>query len=1620
MNIKIRGARENNLQNIDVDISDGLTVVTGISGSGKTSLVFDTLYHEARRRFLDIFSTRNSSLRLLPAKVQSLTGAGPTIAVGQNLLNRNPLSTLATASGLHPFLRLLYANLGERRCSKCGAKNTVLKEDEIIDRILLINKTNKISIFAPLVQNTIGSHRTFLSMLKKAFDPKDIIIDGESWEEQKLDSSKKHNIDLLIGVYDKKTSIKEFRKVLEDITALGSYALKVKFNDYDLTFSKTTVCIVCNTWLGEIEPLHFHTSCPYCKGKGCEKCKETGLHPKAVPVYWKNLNLTELLAKTVSEVKQLFDEPDLPSTANRLVQEILKRINSLERVGLGYISLNRSSPTLSRGESQRVRLAVAISSRLEDMLYVLDEPTIGQHIADVKNFLPILRKLKGPVIFVEHDRMAAVQADYAIDIGPAAGNKGGEIVYSGKINELWRSDTYTGRYFSLRDRVKIPTLRDQPDEFLIFKGVSFRTLKDIDVTIPINCLSVITGVSGSGKSTFVEEVLVTSLSKKKPVGCKEIIGPMLKTVIVDQSPIGRNPRSNPATYTKLSDIIREIFAAETGLSASHFSFNRPEGACQECKGIGALEVKMRYLPSTWITCSSCSGERFSDEVLAAKANFNGETYSIADFYRLDVSQAFDILEKEMKLTEKNRKAACRILKAMHDVGLGYLPLGQPSTTISGGEAQRVKLAKYLGRASLSGRLIILDEPSTGLHPYDITGLLNVLDYLVRSGGTIVVVEHNSDIIKAADWIIDLGPGAGEKGGNLVFTGSVNDLLDSKKSITGQLLKEEEVIHPDRVEKKSDYKLQNVISIRGANIHNLQNVDVDFQKNKLTVVTGVSGSGKSSLVSDILETEARRRFLETLTLYERQSTREGPEAPVDTVIGLGVTISVKPDSGRYNLRNTVGIETEISYHLAVLFANIGKKECEKCKVEMLKGDHWICPSCKSKEPVAKVRHFSPVNYAAACNKCNGVGSLRKPCPEKLIIKPEKPICSGGMYSPGFFPCGYICKEFNGGYYIIQSLAKRYNFDPKTTPWNEMPSEAQQAFLFGDSEPLEVHSIGRKGHRRTFKMRFRGLYGWMGEWDVGGTYTETEICPDCKGGRLKPQYLNVRINGFNIHDFKEMPLKKLASTLVKVKIPTAIPKMIKANLDTILKRLDFLKQVGLGYIHLNRIYATLSAGEAQRVKLAGLLVSGLTSLTILLDEPSRGLHPSEVNSLIEALQELCQEGNTVIIVEHDPIIIRNADYLLDMGPGPGITGGKIVAQGTLRDVLEKSTLTTQWLQGDKKFNYRKIRRKPLNWMKILGAVAYNLKGEEVRIPLGVLTGLCGVSGSGKSTLLIDTLGRKLVPRKQTTSVAYEPIEPGEHKEIVDAPERMIILDQSRRGIYNPLHYLGLTKPITKLYAESEDAQVLGIKESQLTKRCSVCLGRGRIYTNMGFLPSIRTPCDTCKGSGHIAEVWDIRLKGYTLPELYQLTINQVYELFKDEEKIARKLKIAIDVGLGYLVLRQPGYSLSGGEAQRLKIALELSKKTKPQTMYILDEPTVGQHLDDISRFAKILHKLVDDGHSIIVIEHSPELLASCDWLIELGPGGGPEGGKVVASGTPEQIANGKTPTAPFIKEILEFYK
>jgi excinuclease ABC subunit A len=620
---------------------------------------------------------------------------------------------------------------------------------------------------------------------------------------------------------------------------------------------------------------------------------------------------------------------------------------------------------------------------------------------------------------------------------------------------------------------------------------------------------------------------------------------------------------------------------------------------------------------------------------------------------------------------------------------------------------------------------------------------------------------------------------------------------------------------------------------------------------------------------------------------------------------------------------------------------------------------------------------------------------------LIIHPEKPLCKGAMYSPGFWPQGYICKPYNGGYYELQALAKRFNFDPAITPWNEMSREAQEAFLYGNDEPLEIHYESRKGFKRIYKRKFSGFYhGWVDEWDIGGTYTEIKPCKSCKGAKLRPEFLTITLDGYNMHQLS--------------------PDVVHRSYKTILDRLEFLIKTGLGYVHLNRVAASLSAGEAQRVRLAGVLGSGLTSLTIVLDEPSRGLHPSELESLLEAIVKLRDMGNTILMVEHDMLLINSADYIVDLGPKAGVEGGEIVATGSPIEIKKKKTITANWLNGKKRFKFITQEKTPKKWLKIYGAKENNLKAEEIEIPHGLLVGLCGVSGSGKSTLLIDTIGRILAPKKHTTSMAQEPLKPGKYDKIEGELTQTIIIDQTRASITSPLNYLGLKKNFFKIFAESEDAISLGLGEKDLKKSCTACKGNGLIKTDMGFLPDIYDICEVCNGTGYSIDAWKVKVNEITIPELNERTIDEIYHLFKENEPIEKKLKFVIDVGLGYLVMNQPAYTLSGGEVQRLKIAKELSKKSKTKSMYILDEPTVGQHMEDVSRLINVLHRLVKKGHSVVVIEHHPHLLAACDWLIELGPGAGDKGGRLIASGPPEMIADGKTPTAPYIKEVLEEIK
>ena len=1617
MKIYVQGARENNLKNIDAEFGAGLTVVTGVSGSGKSSLVFDTLFQEAQRRFQEMLTLGASAERISPAAVEEITGLLPTVAVGQNLLNRNPNSTLATASGLHPLLRLLFARFGLRNCHQCGASLEIIDRDALISILRQTPPTAQLQI--PLVNQVKGSHATLLDLLVQSFGADRLEVDGFPYAGDSLSPGQPHTIHLTLAKLKGHETTTTLRGYLEQVFALGSTVVHVRRDNISRTYSLASVCSQCGTWLSSLEPQHFNRVCPDCQGSGCSRCGESGLHPLAAATKWMGLRFDQFLAKSVSQIQASFDTSSLQPNADRLGSEITTRLDALARVGLGYVTLNRPVPSLSRGEAQRLRLAVLLTGRLSDLLHLLDEPTIGQHPHDVENLMGALSELTGPVIYVEHDRIAAARAEAVLDLGPGAGQEGGHVMFSGTPEVLWQADTATGQYFSGRQACVLPEKRPQPTKFLRIHQAFRHNLAHIDVQLALHRLNVICGVSGSGKSTLVENVLYETLTGKEPIGCERVEVSKLKVVMVDQSPIGRNPRSNPATYTKLLDIIRDVFAINTGLDPTCFSFNTSDGACQKCSGMGAVEIKMRYLPSSWIPCSECEGQRFSDDVLEAKVTFaDGIARSIADFLNLTVSDALLLMNAAPQLSETAIARARSLLQALRDIGLGYLRLGQPSPTLSGGEAQRVKLAKYLGRRQLSNHLLILDEPSTGLHPADIHGLLVVLDRLVRSGTTIIVVEHNTDIIRAADWLVELGPGAGPEGGKLLFCGVPEDLGKSAETPTSQALAEEAhlSVHPLRTAYESTQA--DVIQVQGARANNLQNVNLSFPKNALTVITGVSGSGKSSLVGDVIEREARRRYLESLAMYERQSLHENQQADVDTVHGLGVTLAVSTQRSRYNPRAHLGDDTEITQGLAVLFAQGGTLLCPNCGVDMPReGERFRCSNCGKTIPLPRPRHFAPTTYAAACETCHGVGTLQDPRPDKLILHPDKPLCDGAMYSPGFFPKGYLCKPFNGGYDMVQALAGRYEFDPATTPWNEMSEDAQHAFLFGDPQPLPVTYTSRKGLVTQRVERFPGFFGWIRDWDQGGTYTETVACPACLGDGLREPYRSVRLAGQTLFALRQMPLKDLRAFVDQLPEDYAKDPISGHIFKKIQRRLHFLCQVGLGYLHLDRLSGTLSAGEGQRVRLAGMLDGQLRGLILLFDEPTRGLHPSEVDALQAALARLTAQNNTVIVVEHDLHIIQNADYVVDMGPGSGRFGGSVVAQGEPREIARNASLTGRWLQGSRRISLPATRKQPEGWVKLYKPSGFNLKMEILEIPKGVLVGVCGVSGSGKSTVINDTLARILAPSKQTTSVAYEPIAPEPYERLEGAPVNALVIDQTRAGMHNPASFLGVEKALRVLYAQSESAINLNIDADSLKKGCSACAGSGVERIDMGFLPDIFEICEVCAGSGYPPEANEVRLYDLSLPEVMALSIEQAYQVFMQTESVAQPLTTAMQVGLGYLILNQPGRTLSGGEAQRLRIAGELLKKAKPGTLYILDEPTVGLHLEDIQQLIDVLRGLVDAGHSVLVIEHHPHVLAACDWLIELGPGGGPQGGEVIAAGTPEAIAGLDTPTGPYLKNVLE---
>jgi len=823
--IVIKGARVHNLKNINIQIPrDRLTVITGPSGSGKSSLAFDTIYAEGQRRYVESLSAyaRQFLEQLQKPDVDSIEGLSPSIAVEQKGISRSLRSTVGTITDIYDYLRVVYTRIGRIECYKCGKPITTQGLKDIVMSIMALPDGSRIQVLSPVVIGRKGEHRKKLDEARaKGFIR--ARIDGELVDitrEIRLNKNKRHNIEIVIDRLVIKPGVEKHisTAVNHALTFTDVVIINIIEDNMDIFFSSRLSCTNCGISYPEISPMFFsfnspQGACQKCRGLGyigieedeeeitefkkCPTCRGLRLRHEALGVKINGLNIGELSSMSIKDALSFIENLQLSERERIIVSKVLKevreRLHFLKKVGLGYLTLDRSVRTLSGGEIQRTKLATQIGSSLTGVLYIFDEPSIGLHPRDCNMLLDSLCRLRdmgNTIIVVEHDEDTIRRADHIVDMGPGAGTAGGHVVAEGSPENIIKSrDSLTGSYLRQERVIPVPEKRRKPKAVLRILGASEFNLKNIDVDIPLCVFTCVTGVSGSGKSTLIFEILYKALAKRLyssqyvPGRHRDIKGVEMidKVINIDQSPLGRTPRSNPATYTGIFTFIRNLFSRipesrVRGYKASRFSFNVPGGRCETCRGDGFIKVSMHFLPDVYVHCDECKGTRYNRET--QEIRYKGR--NISDVLNMTVSQALDFFEAIPPLRHK--------LLTLERVGLGYIRLGQPATTLSGGEAQRVKLSRELSKKATGKTLYILDEPTTGLHFFDIQKLLDVLNDLVNAGNTVIVIEHNLEVIKCADYIIDLGPGGGDEGGRIVAAGTPEEVAMNPASYTGSFLR----------------------------------------------------------------------------------------------------------------------------------------------------------------------------------------------------------------------------------------------------------------------------------------------------------------------------------------------------------------------------------------------------------------------------------------------------------------------------------------------------------------------------------------------------------------------------------------------------------------------------------------------------------------------------------------------------------------------------------------------------------------------------------------------------------------------------------------------------------------
>jgi excinuclease ABC subunit A len=1376
----------------------------------------------------------------------------------------------------------------------------------------------------------------------------------------------------------------------------------------------------------------------------CSDCGGTRFKEEALLYRLGGFHIGQIYAMSVDGASHFFKNLLVPSedlASQMILDEVRNRLKYLQEVGLDYLTLDRQSRTLSGGEVQRVALTSALGSSLVNTLYILDEPSIGLHPRDSHRLVRILkglRDLKNTIVVVEHDSEIIRQSDIMLDLGPGAGAQGGQVAYFGPTSRV--NNSLTGQYLKGKKRIPMPKKRRTPEKSksLAIKGAAAHNLKDINVQIPLGLFVCLTGVSGSGKSTLAEEILYKGLKRAKgesrgrPGDHRTIEGLELvdDAVLVDQRPIGRTPRANPLTYSKALDPIRRLLAnteesRTLGFGPGHFSFNVAEGRCETCKGEGFEKVEMQFLSDVFITCPSCRGKRFKKEVL--EVPYNGK--NIDEILSMTLDQALSFFEDQPKV-----KAA---LAPLRDVGLDYIRLGQPINTLSGGEAQRLKLSRYLRTGNGRPQLFIFDEPTTGLHFEDIEKLLTALHRVVKQGNTVLVIEHNMDVVKSADWVIDLGPEGGDRGGQVVVTGPPEKVAAHRGSHTGKFLKN---YLSGRLPQQTDGKasssvvyetlsgMASGITIRGAKEHNLRNLSLTIPRQKLVVITGVSGSGKSTLAYDILFAEGQRRYLESLAPYVRQYVKILERPDVDSVSGLPATVAIQQRISHTSRRSTVATLTEIYHFLRLLYSKLGRQHCPGCDRPLRKQTR--------QEIVDQIRNrYRGKKAVLLAPKVAGRKGFHKEVLAQALRRGYREARIDGTITP-LRENMSLSRYHEHTIDLVAGKLPTRNLDNMVG--NVLEESGGSLLILDDRGEEEIFSlrgicpacgIGLQDlDPRLFSFNSKqgacSLCDGLGVLD--NAYEEkAEVCPKCGGSRLKPEALGVRIGGYSIWDLVQHPASHVHEVLEGFSFIGDEVLIAKPIMAEILARLSFMNRLGLSYLSLSRSGETLSGGEAQRIRLAAQLGSNLTGVCYILDEPTIGLHARDNQMLLNALKDLKGRGNSILVVEHDEETIRAADHIIDLGPGAGQGGGQMVASGKLPELQKvNASVTGASFNGHPHAITSHLRPcHELPYLKVLGAKAYNLKEIDVNFPLGALICITGVSGSGKSTLLKETLYKGVRNRLQRKKP--------ETNHCIDirgwkALERVLEVDHSPIGRTPrsvPASYVGFLSEIRTLLAMRPDSRVRGYRPGRFSfnlkgGRCEACKGHGSLKVAMSFLPDVYIRCEVCEGQRFNQETLDITYRGKNISEILELTFEEAASFFGAVPSIRRAVQVVTDIGLGYLRLGQPSPTLSGGEAQRIKLAEELAKPTRGRTLYILDEPTTGLHLADVESLVNVLQALVDKGNTVAVIEHNMEIIKEADYIIDLGPEGGDEGGRVVAAGSPLDILanpNGSY-TAQYLRKYL----